>query len=72
MSDPEIVRANARVNAWSNTFMNLGSALVAADAYRVFVQVIADLVTALWTLGAALLIFTGLKVLGLLEADELP
>ena len=52
--------------------MNLGSALVAADAYRVLVQVIADLVTALWTLGAALLIFTGLKVLGLLEADELP
>ena len=72
MTDPEVVRNNARVNALSGLFMNLGGALIAADAYRVFVQVIADLTTGLWTLGALLIIFTGLKLLSLLEADEQP
>ena len=72
MSDPDIVRSNARANAASSFCLNLGSGLVAADAYRLFVQAIGDLTTALWTFGAALLIFLGFKVLDLLEADEQP
>lgn len=71
MKDPGIVRTNAQLNAVSSMLMNLGGALVAADAYRVFVQLIADLTTAFWTLAATALIFAALKLLSLLEADEL-
>ena len=69
MTGPEVVRSNARLNALSNLVMNPGGALVAADAYRVFVEGIADLTTGLWTLVATGLISTGIKLLSLLEAD---
>ena len=51
--------ASTHRSAPSTLFMNLAAALIAADAYRIFVQAIADLTTALWTLEAMLLIVTG-------------
>ena len=69
MKDPGIVRANARINAASTLLMNLSGALIAADVYRLFVEQRVDLTSAAWTFVVAALIFSGLKILDLLEAE---
>jgi hypothetical protein len=69
MTDITIVRLNERVKLVSGAIMNLGGALVAACAYRAFIDQLYDIALVTWTGGALMLIWTGVAALGLLE-DE--
>ena len=62
-------RRNKRIEQISSAFMNLGTALIAATAVRLFDRVWFDLTSALWSVVAAALIWFGLKVRDLLEAE---
>lgn len=65
----EITRRNKRIEQISSAFMNLGTALIAATAVRLFDRVSLDWTTLLWSGAATLLIWLGLNVLGLLEEE---
>ena len=65
----EVTRRNKRVEQISSVFSNLGTALVAATAVRLFDQVKFDLTLLLWSVTAAFLIWLGTKLLDLLEEE---
>jgi hypothetical protein len=68
-SSSERLAANERVNAMSRFFMNLGTALFAATSARVYFAGGIDGAAVLWLSGVILLMFCGLKLLDLLDAE---
>ena len=65
----EVTRRNKRAEQISSALMNLGTALVAATAVRLFDQVAFDPTSLLWSGIAAALIWVGMKTLDLLEEE---
>ena len=65
----DVHRRNKRVEQISSAFMNLGTALAAATAVRLFDRVSFDWSSAIWSVTTIGLIWFGLKVLDLLEQE---
>ncbi|WP_156679555.1 hypothetical protein [Sphingomonas profundi] len=69
-SRSETLIANERVKAVSGLLFNLGPALVATIAARIYVSGATDRTALLWSTGAMLTIWSGWKLLHLLHAEE--
>lgn len=65
----EILRDNERIKAISGLCVNVGTALVIAGAGRWFYTAV-DAYTILWLLVGPVIVWTGLHVLTLLEAES--
>ena len=68
-SKSETLAANERVKAISGAFMTLGTGLLAASVARVYVNGGADGPVVLWIICVILLIWSGLKLLSLLDGE---
>jgi len=68
--DSAALRNNERVKVVSSGLMNLGLGLVAAVAVRLFGSTTFDWASAIWSIGAVVLIWLSLMTLSLLEAEE--
>jgi hypothetical protein len=68
-SRSEVLQRNEQIKALSTLGMNFGSALAAAGAARWFFQGLDDPVL-LWLLAGTGIIWVGVRVLSLLEAED--
>ena len=67
---PPAYIGNERWKSVSRTLFQLGSALLAAAAVRLYGSLTFDWTLALWSIGAGALISGGWKVLSLLESEK--
>lgn len=65
-----VIRSNERAKMLAGTAANLATGLIAAAAYRAFVERHADLTAVLWLSVSISLILIGYGVLGLLEPEN--
>lgn len=70
MADIIIARANEKIKSWSNALFNLGSALTAASAVRLYDRQELDISLVTWAISAALLIWVAHVILDLLESED--
>ena len=70
MADPTNLRANERFNAMSGASIQLGTALFAAAVVKVYVDQAFTWEAGGWSSIAAMLIWLGWKLLGLLETEN--
>ena len=69
ISEPSVLVSNERIKAAAGLLFNLGGALFAATAVKVYSDPVFDRAVLLWSLATAALIYAAWLVLSLLERE---
>lgn len=70
LKNRDVIRANERYRSASRTLFQLGAALLAASAVKLYDQQRLTLETVGWLVGSSVLIWSGWILLGLLDSED--
>jgi len=70
LKDRKVIRSNERYRSVSRTLFQLGAALLAAAAVRVYSDQTFSPETLVWLSSSASLMWTGWLILGLLDSED--